>query len=365
MVVTATAVAGDRSVVLYWSPARTCYAPITGYTVTAQPGNLVLEVPASGMSTTITGLQNGVSYTCTGTAHNAGAKDSLTSNPATPAPLPFAGLYTLDAYGGMHGDSSAALPNSAYWPGWRIARTAKTLPVPSGAPQTGFVLDGYGGLQSFGAPLIETSGASSHYWAGWDIARDFAFLPDGTGGFVLDGYGGLHPFHLNGNISPLKAQGSSYWGWDIARKVVIFADGTGGYVMDGYGGLHPFGINGPAPAVTATLIGGGYWPGWAIARDVVLLPGNGSHSGYVLDGYGGLHPFHPTVEGVMPAPIKDQYWDGWDIARAFWLASDSTATAPKGYILDGWGGLHQFGSISTPSFPYWQGWDVAISVVGQ
>ena len=365
LVLAATAVAGDRSVALYWPSARTCYAPITGYTVTAQPGNVVLQMPATATTTTINGLQNGISYTFTVTAQNSAGQDAVTSNPATPAPLPFAGLYTLDAYGGIHGDSSSPLAASAYWSGWRIARAAKTLPTVSGPPRTGFLLDGWGGLHTIGTSLVETSPSSSHYWPGWDIARDLAFLPDGSGGFVLDGYGGLHPFRVGGNAAPLAATGFTYWGWDIARKVVIAADGKGGYVLDGWGGLHSFGINGPPPASLGPLAGNGYWAGQDLARDIALVPGNGGYSGYVLDAYGGIHPFHPTGDGsAMPLAIHGTYW-GWDIARGFWLAGSSTAAAPKGYVLDGYGGVTQFGSVSTPGFTYWPGWDVAIGLLGQ
>ena len=56
-----------------------------------------------------------------------------------------------------------------------------------------------------------------------------------------------------------------------------------GYVLDGWGGIHPFG---GAPAVT----GGPYWPSWDIARGLVMLPGSSS-AGYVIDGYAGMHPF--------------------------------------------------------------------------
>ncbi|HET9781205.1 MAG TPA: CAP domain-containing protein, partial [Candidatus Dormibacteraeota bacterium] len=133
----------------------------------------------------------------------------------------WSGLYTLDGFGGVQLNDSPPLSDSAYWPGWSIARAAKALPGAS-APQSGLVLDGYGGLHSYGAPAVTESGTQgNHYW-GWDIARDFAFLPDGTGGFVLDGYGGLHGFRVNGNTAPLVAVGGPYWGgWDIARKVVI------------------------------------------------------------------------------------------------------------------------------------------------
>ena len=268
---------------------------------------------------------------------------------------PFRGFYTLDGYGGMHAAASPPLSDSAYW-GWNIARTARAWPGPT-APQSGFVLDGWGGLHPYGAPgPVETSDKAGHYWPGWNIARDFAFLPDGSGGFVLDGYGGLHPFGVNGNPVP-RAQGFTYWGWDIARKIVIFSDGSGGYVLDGYGGLHPFGINGPAPVAGTSIAGGGYWPGWDIVHDVVLIPGDGNHSGYLLDGYGGLHPFHPTTDSSsLPATVQAPYF-GWDIGRSIWLLPGS---ATAGYVLDGYGGIHPFGAApATANTAYWPGWDIA------
>src|SRR5207249_4387217 len=274
----------------------------------------------------------------------------------------WSGLYTLDGYGGIQLDDSPPVSGSGYWPGWQIARAAKALPG-ANAPQSGLVLDGYGGLHAYGTPAVtESAGGSGHRW-GWDIARDFAFLPDGTGGFVLDGYGGLHGFRVNGSTAPLQAQGGPYWaGWDIARKVVIFPDGSGGYVLDGYGGVHAFGINGPVPATVSKLAVTSYW-NWNIARDIVLVPGNGNHSGYVLDGYGGTHPFHPTGDGsAQPATLSGvSYW-GWDIARGMWMLPGS---ATAGYTLDGWGGLHPFGGApKLTGFAYWPGWDIARIIWG-
>ncbi|HET9781207.1 MAG TPA: PKD domain-containing protein [Candidatus Dormibacteraeota bacterium] len=275
----------------------------------------------------------------------------------------FSGLYTLDGYGGMHGNDSSPVATTAYWGGWNIARVAKAWPG-GGAQQSGFVLDGYGGLHPYGAAgLGETPAtARTHYW-GFDIARDFAFLPDGTGGFVLDGYGGLHGFRVNGGTAALQAVGGPYWGgWDIARKVVIWPDGTGGYVLDGYGGIHAFGINGPVPTPDNQLVTTGYWS-WNIARDIALVPGDKGHAGYVLDGYGGAHPFHPASDGsVMPTALNGvSYW-GWDIARGIWLLPGS---GTAGYTLDGYGGIHAFGGApAIVNHPYWPGWDIAKTISG-
>ena len=284
---------------------------------------------------------------------------------ATPAAsLPFSGLYTLDAYGGVHADSSGPLNSTSYWPGWNIARSARAWPGAT-APQSGFVLDGWGGLHPYGAAgLTETSDPASHYWSGWDIVRDFAFLPDGTGGFVLDGFGGLHPFRVNGNTTPLAAQGNPYWGGhDIARRVVIFPDGQGGYVLDYAGGVHPFGINGPPPVAPTSMVITGYWRSGNIVRDLVLVPGNGGHSGYVLDLYGGMHPFHSSADGSsMPAALATAYWPGKDLARAAWFLPGS---ATAGYTLDAWGGEHPFGGApAIINYPYWPNTDLAKTTWG-
>ncbi|MDQ6880379.1 MAG: glycoside hydrolase family 18 protein [Candidatus Dormibacteraeota bacterium] len=279
----------------------------------------------------------------------------------------FKGLYTLDVYGGIAADDSPPMPSIAYWPGWRIARAAHAQPGPN-APQTGAVLDGYGGLHPLGTSLFINSPA---YWQGWDIARDFAFLPDGSGGYVLDGYGGLHPFSATrfgqhgfaaiGGGMPPAAQGAAYWqGRDIARKVLIFDDGTGGYVLDGYGGVHAFGIGRPAPP-NPTLTGS--WPNWDIAHDMVLIPG--TRSGYVMDGYGGLHAFAPPGQALPPSFVGAPYWPGWDIARGVWLLPSATLAQPAGYLVDGYGGVHPLGPAPVVSpTPYWHGLDLTRNLWG-
>ena len=313
--------------------------------------------PAAGAATASARGFPGYTYQIRARAHSTAGVVSAWSTATVAVPTTatfsgaFKGLYTMDSYGGIHADDSPPLTTGSYWPGWKIAHTAKALPGPM--PDSGAVLDGYGGLHPYGAAFTINSNTS---WPGWDIARDFAFLPDGSGGYLLDGYGGLHPFSVNGHALPPAADTSANWpGWDIARRVVIFSDGTGGYVMDGYGGLHPFGIGAPPPAAAT---GGAYWSGWTIARDVVLVPG--THAGYVLDGYGGIHPFSGA-----PALSSSASWPGWDIARALWLVPGSTSTAASGYILDGYGGLHPLGGApALSSFGYWPGLDLARSVTG-
>ena len=67
------------SATVNWQKAATCHSPITGYTVTGQPGNLVMSLPASATGATFTGLTAGVTYTFTVTATNADGQDSATA----------------------------------------------------------------------------------------------------------------------------------------------------------------------------------------------------------------------------------------------------------------------------------------------
>ncbi len=262
---------------------------------------------------------------------------------------PFAGLYSVDAFGGVHQVDSAPLAISGYWPNWKIVRSLAQLP---GGQPGGYTLDGWGGLHQFGSAA---PAAVSAYWQGWDIARDVQVLPGGTGGYVLDGWGGLHPFAIGANPMPPAATVSAYWkGWDIARGFVILPDGTGGFVVDGWGGLHPFAIGAnPAPPQPQASA---YWQGWDIVRGIALVPG--TSTGYVVDGWGGLHPFNGA-----PAAQASAYWQGWDIARSVWVTTVSGQ--PEGYVLDGWGGVHPFNGLTAPTvYAYWQGWDIARDLSG-
>ena len=358
------------------------------------------------------------------------------------------GGYVLDGWGGLHPFAIGSNPMPAgtsggpYWKGWDIARAVALNPAGTG----GYVLDGYGGIHPFaigGNPLPPA--VHGAYWPNWDIARAIVIDFTGTSGYTLDGYGGLHPFYADGTPVPPAPQVSGYtsgqdlaravvlyqdtqaadhpggvsgvvldadsaapqpfttgadgravaflpgsstagyslsgdgtltpfggapaatqaghqWpNWDIARSVAILPNGTGGYVLDGYGGIHPFAIgSNPMPAGTS---GGPYWNGWDIARGLVLLP-NGT-GGYVLDGYGGIHPF-ATGSNPMPAGTSGgPYWNGWDIARGLVLLPNGTG----GYVLDGYGGIHPFATGSNPmpagtsGGPYWNGWDIARGLV--
>lgn len=147
--------------------------------------------------------------------------------------------------------------------------------------------------------------------------------------------------------------GSPSWpGWAVARDLAVMPDGDGYVVLDAYGGVHRYGS---AVARLRDLVGA-YWPGWDIARAVALSPTGGGFA--VLDGWGGVH-----AKGDFPVPsARSPYWRGWDIARDLAVMPDGA-----GYVvLDGYGGVHRAGSAVTALqglvSAYWPGWDIARAV---
>ena len=102
---------------------------------------------------------------------------------------------------------------------------------------------------------------------------------------------------------------TAYWpGWDIVRDIAVLPDGTGGYVLDGWGGIHPF-------AIGATRHRHGI--GRLLAR-LGHRPQHRDHpdgtGGYVLDGWGGIHPF-AIGSNPIPSATSAGYWNGWDVWR--------------------------------------------------
>ncbi len=183
-------------------------------------------------------------------------------------------------------------------------------------------------------------------------ADQFSYLPF-TQLVVMDAYGALHSIPASGSTPTL------FGSFRIARAVVMLPNGTGGYILDGWGGPHPFGTALPTN-------GAAYWPGWDIARGIVLVPDGtgGAIGGYVLDGWGGMHPFGI---GGIPPPRKitvGPFWNGWDIARGVVI----NGAGDGGYILDGWGGIHPFAALgaAVPAAitvqAYWSGFDIARSI---
>lgn len=120
---------------------------------------------------------------------------------------------------------------------------------------------------------------------------------------------------------------------------------------------NPTGTDCPGPAVMAWVRGGGADPfseGDDMERGLfvyeVIDPAH-PQRGYVLDRWGGLHPFGgaPAIHWPGPAPS----WEGKDAARSI-VVQDWTTGA--GYLVDLYGGSHPFnGGKPASDRPYWPG----------
>ncbi len=273
-------------------------------------------------------------------------------------------IYTTEVFGGVHPDGgSPAIINEPTFNS-PLARAAHMSP---GTPGNGLVLDAYGGLHPYGS---EAGPSQFPYFPGHDIARDFVFVAGGTGGYELDGYGGIHPFAVGaGALPPAPGNYPYFPGNDVAKKITL-TSAAGGYVLDIFGGIHPWSVTGSALPVAISQYG--YWAGNNFARDIWVDPAAtvGSASGYVLDLYGGLHPFW-SASAAMPAAIVNYpYFAGHDLARALWVQPGATPVNATGYILDAYGGIHPFaaaGQTTPPAinpFGYWAGQDYARNLFG-
>lgn len=110
----------------------------------------------------------------------------------------------------------------------------------------------------------------------------------------------------------------------VARDVWLTPDSTAtsahGYVLDAYGGFHPFWSAGAsAPAAIAIY---GYWGGQDIARSMSFMQGSSASTatGYTLDAYGGIHPFAAGGQPLPSSLTYYGYWPGRDIAKTLWGA---------------------------------------------
>jgi protocatechuate 3,4-dioxygenase beta subunit len=129
--------------------------------------------------------------------------------------------------------------------------------------------------------------------------------------------------------------------YTVPGRATVSNPKGGYYVLSGEGTVFS---RGGAP-----LFGSPHF-GSDIARALAVMPDG---QGYiVLDGFGGLHKFGSAASGAMGA-LGGAYF-GWDIARG--IAITPTGTGLD--VLDGFGGVHTSGNAVSTKSPYF-GWDIA------
>jgi hypothetical protein len=79
---------GNARATLSWERARAVTSAVTRYEITVTPGGRVVTVPGTAISTIVTGLTNGVSYTFSVRAINAFGRGSASTASAAPSIIP-------------------------------------------------------------------------------------------------------------------------------------------------------------------------------------------------------------------------------------------------------------------------------------
>jgi hypothetical protein len=150
----------------------------------------------------------------------------------------------------------------------------------------------------------------------------------------------------SGQLGPVSSPPAAGPGLgDLARDLALAPRG-GGWVLDAWGGIHPFG---GAPRLAAPA----YWPGRDRARSLAVH-GDG-RSGYVLDDRGTLHPFGGAARVATPLLPPGT-------ALRVVLFRWSRPDRPAGYVLDVFGKLVRFGAApAVRDGPSWT-WPVARDV---
>lgn len=140
---------------------------------------------------------------------------------------------------------------------------------------------------------------------------------------------------------------SPYWkGWDIVRGVALRHTGPGGYVLDAWGGLHPFG---GAPGLTP----GRYSLGKPYAQGITLQ--GDDRGGVVVDDHAAVVTF-----GTVPTPVTtcDQTFKVGTPTRGISLDPVLNAGSydKHGATVDARGGFHPLcgsAAITTTGAAYW------------
>jgi hypothetical protein len=301
------------------------------------------------------------------------------------------GLYIVDGHGLVRTVDNAPVITAGVDYGLDIVQDIELTATESGYVEGMYILRGDGDVAAYGgAPTYPVGQAILQPYFGWNIARDLEPAIDWTAGtygqagyYVMDGQGGVFavgdPFSMppyfkpyrNDVTVPLNQDHYPYWGWDIAvdMEVSVVYENTdrnkprinGYYIVDGYGGVHwCLEDITQSNVLSQTPWSGMPQPyfGWDITRDMELTP---SLSGYFLmDGRGVLHMVGDATLGFAPPdpvdPVRFPYghlpWWGFDIARDLELVVDQDTGDIQGIvILDGYGGLHEIGTVGIQQHP--------------
>jgi hypothetical protein len=215
---TVTGAPSDGRVDVSWSAADANGSPVTGFTVTAEPGGATVAVDGSTRSAAVTGLSNGTAYTFTVHATNI-VGDSLESAASDPVVPTAAGrvvavtpMRVLDT---RRGSTANPALSAALAPHQRVTvhLTGAGTPVPTGATAVAVNLTVTGATRS--GYLREVSGGTSllNYTAGATVANLATLRLSSTGTVTLANMSGgrVHLIaDIQGYVSATTSEGGKW-----------------------------------------------------------------------------------------------------------------------------------------------------------
>lgn len=204
-------------------------------------------------------------------------------------------------------DNIGGAPAPTGNPTWYNAgmNPARALAITNWTTPSGYVLDFFGQIHTFGGATAPSSQAPNS--SPYPYYVDCDMNPAGNGQGVILAQGGAS-YGISGATAPTQFSLGA-----LAKRITKDWTSGKGYVLDGYGGRHPFGG-------AATTGSSPYWNGFDIARDYVVTDWP-TGAGYVLAGWGSVHPVMGT-----PSGNGGPYWQGADSARVLIVVSTNPLT---------------------------------------
>ena len=154
-----------------------------------------------------------------------------------------------------------------------------------------------------------------------------------SGGAGNTSTGGSSLYGLPGHTYSLRVRAADRAGnvgaWSATAPTTINGGAT---AAQPFRSAYATAYNGDTAAIASPPVAGSGLP--AQARGMAAIPGGG----WIADGFGGVHEF-----GTAPAVSISGTFAGWDIVRGFAMNADGSNS---GYVLDGFGGLHPVGGAA-------------------
>jgi hypothetical protein len=303
----------DSSAIVSWSAPDNGGSAITSYTIAYTPGTKTVTVGGDVLSTTITGLRNGIAYSFTVRASNdvGTGPASAEAGPVTPNLLDIRGEVissTANGYWFVTADGKvASFGDAKNFGGLTKNPNAFIVSIEPTPDMKGYWLVALdGGIFSFGdAKFYGSTGAiklnkpivgmastdtGNGYWL---VASDGGIFAFGDARF----YGSTGAIKLNKPIVGMSATPTGDGYWMVASDGGIFAFGDAAF-LGSAGGIK---LNKPIVGMDRTTTGKGYW---MVANDGgIFAYGDAPFYGST----GAMHLNRPII-GMSATPTSKGYW---------------------------------------------------------